>query len=118
MIGKKELDKRPVSMAEVKELIEERKEEVEELNYEQNVVLESCERFSKLSLEEMKKLIDEITDLEKLNEEHAVMLSYVFPETEEDIKILFSKEHFILSDEEVEKILEILNKHRKGKKGE
>ncbi|MFO7872402.1 MAG: RNA polymerase Rpb4 family protein [Candidatus Undinarchaeales archaeon] len=117
MIGKRLLGQEPVTMTEVKQLIKDRKKNGE-LSYEQNLVLEACNKFSKLSKKEAEKFVKDITEIEKLNKEHAVMLSYILPKTEDEVKILFSKEHFILSGEEIKKILEILNNYSEGKKKE
>ncbi len=117
MIGKRLLGEEPVTMTKVERLIKDRKKDGE-LSYEQNLVLEACNKFSKLSKKEAEGFIKDIIDIEKLNKEHAVMLSYILPKTEDEIKILFSKEHFILSDEEIKKVLEILNKYSEGKKKE
>ena len=116
MIGKKLLSQTPLSMPEVKNLIEKRKKEGE-LSYEQNLTFECCNQFSKLSQKETQDMVKELSALEKLGEKHAVMLSYIFPRNADEIKLMFSKEHFILGDEEISQIIEILNKFRKEKKG-
>ncbi len=112
MIGKRLISQTPLTLAEVKELIESRKKEGE-LSYEQNLTLENCIQFSRLSVKEAKELIDELMGLEKIDRKQAVMLTYLLPRNADEVKIIFSKEHFILTDEEINQILEILKKYIK-----
>ena len=112
MIGKRIVNQEPLPLAEVKELISKRKKEGE-LSYEQNLTLEYCKKFSKLSLKDTAKLIEELVQLEKLNKEHAIALTDIMPKTSEEVKLIFAKEHFVLGDEDISAIIEILNKYRK-----
>ena len=112
MIGKRTLSQEPVSLANVKDIITERKKQGE-LSYEQNLTLEYCKKFSKLSLKDTAKLIEELVQLEKLNKEHAIALTDILPKTAEEVKLIFAKEHFVLGDEDISAIIEILNKYRK-----
>jgi len=112
MIGKCILNQKPLPLAEVKELISKKKKEGE-LSYEQNLTLEYCKKFSKLSLKDTAKLIEELVQLEKLNKEHAIALTDIMPKTNEEVKLIFAKEHFVLGDEDISEIIEILNKYRK-----
>ncbi|MDP7282119.1 MAG: RNA polymerase Rpb4 family protein [Candidatus Undinarchaeales archaeon] len=112
MIGKRALSQEPVSLANVKDIITERKKQGE-LSYEQNLTLEYCKKFIKLSTKDTAKLIEELVQLEKLNQSHAISLADVMPSNPEEVKLVFAKEHFVLGDEELSQILEILNKYRK-----
>ena len=112
MIGKKLSSSEPIPLAEVKELIEQRKKEGE-LSYEQNLTYEYTKKFSKLSSTDARALINELTTIEKITPRHAVELADVFPKNADEIQLLFTKEHFVLSPEEVQNILSILDKYRK-----
>ncbi len=113
MIGKRLVSKTPVPLAEVKEMIAQKKKDGGELSYEQGLTLEYCKKFSKLSQKDAEKLIEELMQMEKLKKENAVELTDIMPKTPDEVKLVFSKEHFILSDEEISKIIGALNKYRK-----
>lgn len=112
MIGKRLVSKNPVPLAEVKEIIAKKKKDGE-LSYEQNLTLEYCKKFSKVSEKDAEKLIAELMQMEKLKKENAVELTDIMPKTPDEVKLVFSKEHFILGDDEIAKIIEALNKYRK-----
>ena len=112
MIGKKLVREIPIPLTEVKEIIEKRKKEGE-LSYEQNLTLEYCKKFTHLKKKEAESLIKELVQLDKIEEPHAVMLANLLPVKAEDLSLIFSKEHFLLSGEELNSILDILNKYRK-----
>jgi len=113
MIGKKLLNQGPQSLADVKEVLEKRKKEGE-LSYEQNLTLEYCKKFTKLKKKKAVEAIKELAELEKMNEKHAIALIDIMPEKADDVKLIFSKEHFILSDEEIKAILDVLGNYRGG----
>jgi DNA-directed RNA polymerase subunit F len=112
MIGKKVINQEPVPLAEVKELIA-KKKKAGELSYEQNLTLEYCKKFSKLSIKDGATLIEELVQLDKLSKENAIELADLLPKTSDEVKLVFAKEHFVLSDEDVTSILDILSKYRK-----
>lgn len=112
MIGKRVVSQTPVPLAEVKEIISKRKKEGE-LSYEQNLTLEYCKKFSKLSPGDAEKLIEELAKMDKLSRSNTVELADLMPKTADEVKLIFSKEHFVLGDEDISSILELLNKYRK-----
>lgn len=113
MIGKKLVNQEPLPLTEVRELIAQRKKDGE-LTYEQNLTLEYCKKFSKLSKKDTDKLLEELTQLDKINRENAIALANVMPKTSDEIRLVFAKEHFILADEEIQNLLEILDMYRKA----
>lgn len=111
MIGKKIINQEPISLANVKELIEQKKKEGE-LTYEQNLTLEYCKKFSKLSKRDANALIEELSKIEKVSRKYAIVLADLLPKTPDEIRLIFSKEHFILSEDEIKTILSVLDKYR------
>ena len=109
MIGKKTLDTNPVSSAEVRELLDEFAEK-NELSYEQNLTLAHVTNFKKLSLEKTNELIEELKDIVK--EKHAIIIADLMPKDLADMRLIFAKEQFPINKEEMEKILEILEKYQ------
>ena len=111
MIGKKLIDEKPLPLSKVKTIIEKRKKEGE-LSYEQNLTLEYVKKFSKLKPEKSSALIKELEAIEKINEKAAIALTDFMPKNMDELRLFFSKERYVLSDEESNKILEVLNKYR------
>ncbi|HIJ97579.1 TPA: DNA-directed RNA polymerase subunit F [archaeon] len=112
MIGKKLTNSEPISLAEAKELIEVRKKEGE-LSYEQNLTLEYTKKFSKLSADDARALVNELLQIEKLTRVQAIELIDLFPKNLDELRLIFTKEHFVMSDEDLQKILGVLDKYRK-----
>jgi DNA-directed RNA polymerase subunit F len=110
MIGKKVLETEPVSVAEVKKVLEDFAEE-NELSYEQNLTLDHVTKFSKISYEDSEKLIEEL--LEPLGQKkYAIKVAYMMPDDLADLRLLFAKERIPYEKEKMEKVLEIVDKYR------
>jgi DNA-directed RNA polymerase subunit F len=113
MIGKKLLGQKPVSLPAVKRLVQERKKEGE-LSYEQNLALEYAKKFSKLTEKQAETMVSDLQGAnEKLEEGNAVEIANLMPENIEELRLILAKERFILSDEELSKIMEVVEKHKK-----
>jgi len=112
MIGKRTNSTEPISLSDVKEILANRKKEGE-LSYEQNLTYEHCKKFSKNTPKKTAELVTELMQLEKLDKEHAIALADIMPEKTEEVKLIFAKEHFVLGDEDLSVIIEVLNKFRK-----
>lgn len=114
MIGKKTLESEPIPAAKVKEILEEFKEK-HELSYEQNVTLEHVAHINKLSLEDTEKLIEELEEAEfsnfTLSKKLAVRIADLVPRDMADLRLIFAKERVSPSKEDMEAILEIIEKY-------
>ena len=116
MIGKKVLETEPISVAEVKKVLEEFSEE-NELSYEQNLTLDHVRKFSKISYEASEKLIEEL--LEPLGQKkYAIKVAYMMPEDLADLRLLFAKERIPYEKEKMETILETCKENEKKEKEE
>lgn len=110
MIGKKVLETEPISVAEVKKVLEDFAEE-NELSYEQNLTLDHVTKFSKISYEDSEKLIEEL--LEPLGQKkYAIKVAYMMPDDLADLRLLFAKERIPYEKEKMETVLEIVDKYR------
>ncbi|MDP1551666.1 MAG: RNA polymerase Rpb4 family protein [Methanobacteriaceae archaeon] len=109
MIGKKVLETDPISVAEVKEILENFAED-HELNYEQNLTLDHVIKFSKLEVEESNKLIGELEEVVK--KKYAIKITDMLPQDLADLRLLFAKERVPIKNEDLKKILEIVEKYR------
>lgn len=109
MIGKKVIDTDPITIAEVKEMLGELSEHYE-LTYEQNLALDHVTKFSKLDEEAAKKLVEELSEIIKKTQ--AIKIADIMPEDMADLRLIFAKERGSFKQEDMEKILEIVNKYR------
>ncbi|HIJ98842.1 TPA: DNA-directed RNA polymerase subunit F [archaeon] len=111
MIGKKIVNSDPISLTEAKELIEQRKKEGE-LSYEQNLTLEYTKKFSKLSSDDARALINELLQVKNIARRHAVEIVDLFPKNLDELRLIFAKEHLTFVDEDLQSILGVLDKYR------
>ena len=109
MIGKKVIDTDPITIAEVKSMLGEISEHYE-LTYEQNLSLDHVTKFSKLDEEEAKKLVEELSEIIKKTQ--AIKVTDIMPEDLADLRLIFAKERGSFKQEDMEKILKIVDKYR------
>ncbi|MDD5960253.1 MAG: RNA polymerase Rpb4 family protein [Methanobrevibacter wolinii] len=108
MIGKKTVSKEPIPAAKVKRILEEFSEN-NDLSYEQNITLNHVLTFNKLSEEDTYKMIEELEG--KLPKKYAVRVADLLPKDLSDMRLIFAKERISLSKEDMEEILEIVDKY-------
>lgn len=109
MIGKKVIETDPITNAEVKKMLEERSES-HELNYEQNLALDHVIKFSKSDPDKAVELVKELEKIVKQTQ--AVKLADMQPKDMADMRLMFAKERGSHKAEEMETLLEIINKYR------
>lgn len=109
MIGKKVIDIDPITTAEVKRMLEELSEN-HELTYEQNLALDHVTKFSKIDEDSAKKMVEEIS--KNFKKTQAIKIADIMPGDMADLRLLFAKERGTFKKEDLEKILEIVDKYR------
>jgi DNA-directed RNA polymerase subunit F len=97
-------DEHPVSLAEVKEILEAESKLRPELSSEQKVSLEHSTKFAKLTLAQSKEL-DFISDA------LATKIVDLLPVHPEDVRVLFAKERLILDKKQSDALITIVKKH-------
>lgn len=108
----KVLKKEPLSLAEVKELVDEKKEnETKKVE----MMREYLKKFVKISPENAKKLKEELKNLKitKLGEEHIVKMIDILPSDVDDVRKIFFGSTVSLNQNEIQKIIEVINKYKK-----
>ncbi len=112
MIVKNILSEELMTLAEVKEALEEirlrRAEEPEELGYELRRAIKHADIFSQGTAIESRKMVEELSGLEKMNPEIATKITDIRPKTKDEIRALYAKERFTLVDEDLDAILDIV----------
>ncbi len=101
-----------MTLAEVKVALEEirlkRAEEPEELGYELRRAIKHADIFSQGTEIESRNMLEELTGLEKMTREIATKIADIRPKTKDEIRALYAKERFTLTDEDLEVILDIV----------
>ncbi|MBN2603854.1 MAG: DNA-directed RNA polymerase subunit F [Candidatus Thermoplasmatota archaeon] len=101
----------PVSLAEVKNILKKLSKERKELLYEQRIALEHAQKFSKLPLKKTQDLIKDLKKLEIIDDLYAYKIADLLPTSVGDVKTIFAKSRITLSENNIKKILEIVNKY-------
>jgi DNA-directed RNA polymerase subunit F len=110
MIVKNILQEEILTLAEVKEILDEIKEkraDEEELGYELRRAMRHAELFAQGTGEENRRIVEELMKLEKINSEIAVKIADTRPANRDELRAIYAKERFTLSEEELDSILEI-----------
>jgi DNA-directed RNA polymerase subunit F len=106
----KVIETKPTSMAESKEILSNR-EKKKELSYEQKLALEHLNKFTKLSPEQAKKLLEELSGVLRMSQDTMVQILNFLPKNPDELRMIFSREKFSLKEDEISKILEIVKKY-------
>ena len=104
-------EERFVTLAEVKEILEEESERRENLTHEQGFALQHAREIARLPGKRARALVEELKKIEGVSEEIAVTLVDIKAEHPDDVKAVFYKERFELAPETVDKILETMEKY-------
>jgi len=96
-------EKKPITVYESIKILEKREKDGE-LGYEQKEALEFAKKFAKGT----EKTVKALTAL--VDEETAVMLANIMPENEDLVRTILVKNKVELSDEDIKKVLDIINK--------
>jgi DNA-directed RNA polymerase subunit F len=111
MIVKSVLQEDLLTLAEVKELLDQirlKRADEEELGYELRRAIRHADLFAKGTAEESQTMVAELIKLEKMNKQIAVKIADIRPTTKDELRAIYAKERFTLSEEELTSILEIV----------
>ncbi len=113
MIVKNVLKEELLTLAEVKELLDQiklKRADEEELGYELRRAVRHADLFAKGTAEESRRMVEELSKLEKTTAEIAVKIADIRPTTKDELRAIYAKERFTLSEDELNGILEIVFK--------
>ena len=111
MIVKSILKEEFLTLAEVKEILEGiklKRADEEELGYELRRAIRHADLFAKGTAEESKRMVEELTKMEKMTLEIAIKIADIRPKTKDELRAIYAKERFTLSEEELDGILDIV----------
>ncbi len=116
-----ETTERYVTLAEVRDLLEEvaesRKgtagllEDEDVLLASQKAALDHAQKVSTISLEDANKIIEEVSQIEEVTDAIAVKIADILPRYPDDVRAIFSKERINLSNDQINQIIEIVEKY-------
>jgi len=103
------LEEQPVSLATVKKVLSARTKEAE-ATYEQKQTIEYVKEFSSLDEKKAEDLIGKLIEL-GIDRKQAVKIADLQPKDKEDLKLIFSKVHYSISEETMEKVFELVRSY-------
>ena len=103
---------RLVSLAEVKAMLETAQKDRAELTYEQKIALEHAKRFARVDAKTAKALTAAVVAaMPGLEEKFALRVADLLPQHPDDVKAIFQKSRHDLSDDDVAKVLAVVDEH-------
>jgi DNA-directed RNA polymerase subunit F len=110
MIVKEVISEELLTLAEVRELLtriaDERREQGLEVGYGFRKALHHAEQFSKISGEKSRELVNRLLELEKMKPTIAIRIADILPQSRDEIRSIYAKEKYTLSNEELDRILD------------
>ncbi|MEA3282825.1 MAG: RNA polymerase Rpb4 family protein [Euryarchaeota archaeon] len=112
MIVKNVINEELLTIPEAKELLdrikEERAEEVEGLGYELKKAIRHIDAFSKSDAKKSRALVTDLMELEKMKPEIAIRIADILPETRDELRSIYAKERFILTTDDLDRMLDLV----------
>ncbi|HVO77704.1 MAG TPA: RNA polymerase Rpb4 family protein [Methanomassiliicoccales archaeon] len=102
---------RPITLAEVKELLEDEQKKRPELTPEQKVSLDHAGRMARLTSSQANKLKKDLKELGFVPDMVIVKVVDILPEYPEDVRALFAKERLILDKKQIDALLAAVKKY-------
>lgn len=113
MIVKNILSEELLTISEVRELLnnimEERLGKEEDLRYELRKAINHADMFSKMSAFKSRELVNKLMEMEKMKPEIAIRIADIAPKSRDELRTLYAKERYTLSDTELDSILELVD---------
>ncbi|MBN1390875.1 MAG: hypothetical protein JXA22_09580 [Candidatus Thermoplasmatota archaeon] len=84
---------------------------LEELSFEKRATIEHVNNFQRIQKEKASLMIEELLKIDRLNEVHAYKIAEIMPRDETELRVVFAKDRFTLTPEELKQILDIIDSH-------
>ncbi len=85
--------------------------EENEMRFERRKAVENTTKFAKLGAKESRALINELLELEKTKEEIAIRIADLMPKSNNEVRAIYAKERFTLTEANIEQILDCVAKY-------
>ena len=109
---KQTINNKPVTLAEVSEILGGRKKEGE-LGFEQQATLDHATKFSKLSKKKASEMLEELMKNDKIKPDFAVKIVDILPKNAVQLRLILTKGRYDLTSSEIEDVLKIVEKYSK-----
>ncbi|WP_121822568.1 RNA polymerase Rpb4 family protein [Halostella salina] len=115
-IFKEKVDEDYLTISEAKELLadveaERAADEDREMRYELARAIEHVNRFALLTPEESRELVEELTELEKVDEVTAYKIADLLPRDRDELRAVYAQERYSLSGDELDDVLNVVAKY-------
>ena len=114
MIVKQIIREELLTLPEVRDLLDqirkERENENKELGYELRKAIAHAEMFFKLDPVKSRELVNELLKLEKMKSEIAFRIADILPLSNDEIRSIYAKERYTLTEDELKQIIELVIK--------
>ncbi len=112
MIVKQVQSEELLTVPEVKEILnkimEERVAREEELGYELRKAINHADMFAKMDASRSRELVNKLLEMEKMKPEIAIHIADIAPLTRDELRTVYAKERFTLTEEELDAILALV----------
>lgn len=103
------LNEKLITDVEAREILSERKKEIE-LGYEQKNSLEHLKEYNSLTQKKLEELLKKLSEVKKLKERQIISIANILPKDNDDLRLILEKDYALLTEEEKNLILETINK--------
>src|SRR3990167_6855000 len=100
------LSEEDINVVDAKQILDQRKKE-RDLVYEQKICHDYLEKVCKVSPSKVENMMQDLSKIAIMKPRYTALIISMFPDTEEEVEVLFSKERTNLKKEEVKQIVEI-----------
>lgn len=102
-----------VTLAQVRELLETEAEirGYDNLLQSQKAALDHAQTVCSISLEQANAIIDEVKQIDIVSDAVALKIADLLPRYPEDVRAIFSKERVTLEPQQIQQIIDIVEKH-------
>ncbi len=100
-----------LTLAEVKDLLEQEERDRKALSMEQKYALTHAQMFAKLGAKETGELIADLMKIEMMTPAIAYKLADLVPTHPEDVRAVFAKERFTVTKEDVDLVVQAVAKY-------
>ncbi len=105
------MEEEPLSLAEIKVLLEAEKQTRPALTPEQQYALQHAALFARISADAAAKLAKELLEIPMMSRANAVKIADLLAAHPDDVRSVFAKERFSLSKEDADRVVEIVGKY-------
>ena len=109
MLGRKELNSSPITLAQVKEILSKRATEPD-FGYEQQTCLDYSNQFCKLKPSDASELFSSLKNIEGMTDDCAIKIVDMLPQLKSTVQVILAKDKVVLDDSKLTQVIELVSK--------